>query len=492
MEYSIINYSQIITDDSSLRIDAEHYKSEYFRIKKLLIQNKSQELLNFIDRPVMTGHTPSMKNDKFYSGNINFIKTDNLREHYIEGEFTHKLSEEGNKKIKRSSLKENDVLVTIIGATFQIVGRACLVKKKDLPANINQNIALIRASKKFSPEYLTIYLNSYYGRNYLWYLSRQTEQVNLNCREVEKLLVPTLSDSLTKSLIELHRKAYSLYEKADELFQQAEQILLSELNLLGWKPKHRLSFVKHYSDTESADRIDAEYFQPMYGEIVKAIASSKDYSGLGDLVSIKKCIEPGSEAYQDSGVMFLRVSNLSKFGFKDGNQQYLSTELYQTLKQHQPKKGEILLSKDATPGIAYYLKDEPPKLVPSGGILRLKVKDEDKLYPEYLTLVLNSVLVQKQIERDAGGSIINHWLVDQVKNTLIPILPDGKQKKIAETVNDSFCNRELSKRLLDIAKRGVELAIEKDEKQAQKWIDSELKELSTYDKRQSETKGKRT
>jgi len=482
MEYSIINYSQIITD-GSLRIDAEHYKNEYFRIKKLLVKNKSQELLSFIDRPVMTGHTPSMKNEKFYGGNVNFIKTDNLREHYIEGAFTHKLSEEGNKKIKRSSLKENDVLVTIIGATFQIVGRACLIKKKDLPANINQNIALIRVSKKISPEYLTVYLNSYYGRNYLWYLSRQTEQVNLNCREVEQLLVPVLSGNLIELIGELHKKAYSLYEKADELFQEAEQILLSEFNLLNWKPKHRISFVKKYSDTQSAERIDAEYFQPMYEEIVKAITTSKDHACLGDLASIKKCIEPGSEAYQESGIAFLRVSNLSKFGIKDGNQQYISEDLYRTIKQHQPKKNEILLSKDATPGIAYYLKDEPEKMIPSGGILRLKVKDEDKLYPEYLTLVLNSVIVQKQIERDAGGSIINHWLVDQVKNTLIPILPIAKQQKIAEIVNGSFCNRELSKRLLETAKRGVELAIEKDERQAQKWIDEESKKLTIYNKK---------
>ncbi len=136
-----------------------------------------------------------------------------------------------------------------------------------------------------------------------------------------------------------------------------------------------------------------------------------------------------------------------------------------------------LSTKQGKNSIAYYLKDEAAKMIPSGGILRLKVKDEDKLYPEYLTLILNSVIVQKQIERDAGGSIINHWLVDQVKNTLIPILPVAKQKKIAEIVNDSFCNRELSKQLLDIAKRGVELAIEKDVRQAKCWIDEGIKKL---------------
>jgi restriction endonuclease S subunit len=173
----------------------------------------------------------------------------------------------------------------------------------------------------------------------------------------------------------------------------------------------------------------------------------------------------------------LRVSNLSKLGINTDNQQFLSEALYVTLKTHQPKKGEILLSKDATPGIAYYLKDAPGKMIPSGGILRLLVKDAEQVCPEYLTLVLNSVIVQKQIERDAGGSIINHWLVDQVKNTLIPILSVSVQKQIAEKVNRSFCEREQSKHLLYIAKCGVEMAIEKSEKDAQNWIGAELKKL---------------
>ena len=41
-------------------------------------------------------------------------------------------------------------------------------------------------------------------------------------------------------------------------------------------------------------------------------------------------------------------------------------------------------------------------------------------------------------------------------------------------MNNSFYNKKLSKRLLDIAKCGVELAIEKDEQHAQKWIHEEL------------------
>ncbi|HOI97983.1 MAG TPA: hypothetical protein PLA19_05800, partial [Candidatus Pacearchaeota archaeon] len=99
------------------------------------------------------------------------------------------------------------------------------------------------------------------------------------------------------------------------------------------------------------------------------------------------------------------------------------------------------------------------------------------ILPEYLTLVLNSAIVQKQIERDSGGSVINHWRPDQVKATLIPILGDEKQKEIKQLIAESFKCRKLSKALLEIAKRGVEIAIETDEVAAQTWIAAELEKL---------------
>lgn len=66
---------------------------------------------------------------------------------------------------------------------------------------------------------------------------------------------------------------------------------------------------------------------------------------------MKKGIEPRAEAYQDEGNLFIRVSSLSKKGIEDKDQKYLSEELYQRLKKnHEPRIGDILLTKDATPG----------------------------------------------------------------------------------------------------------------------------------------------
>jgi len=190
---------------------------------------------------------------------------------------------------------------------------------------------------------------------------------------------------------------------------------------------------------------------------------------LGNLATVKKCVEVGSKEYLETGIPFIRVSNLSPFEITQ--EKYISEELYTEIAEHQPKQGDILLSKDATPGIAYYLREQPGKMIPAGGILRLKTKT-DKIGNEYLTLVLNSVLTQQQVSRDVGGSVILHWRPDQVAETLIPILPEEKQMEIQQKVSESFNLRKRAKHLLECAKRAVEIAIEQDEQAAIEWLDS--------------------
>ena len=104
-------------------------------------------------------------------------------------------------------------------------------------------------------------------------------------------------------------------------------------------------------------------------------------------------------------------------------------------------------------------------VISSSGILHLTVKDNTVL-PDYLTLVLNSKIVRLQAERSAGGLIIQHWKQSEIENVSIPILPMSSQHKIAAKVRESFALRAESKRLLDLAKHAVEVAIEHGEEKA--------------------------
>lgn len=117
-----------------------------------------------------------------------------------------------------------------------------------------------------------------------------------------------------------------------------------------------------------------------------------------------------------------------------------------------------MLSKDATPGIAYHLKEQTEGII-SGGILRLQALSN--INKEYVCLVINSLVGQSQIERDSGGSVISHWKPEQVRNTLIPFLPAKIQDEIESLCLESFSARRQAKKLLEEAKRKVEEMIEK-------------------------------
>ena len=452
------------------RIDAEHYKLIYLNVKQTLEKHKLMNLSSLVTQTISTGHTPSMKKEDFYGGIIKFIKTNNLRDNYIKPHFDHYLSQLGHDDIKRTQLKKDDIIVTIIGATQKIVGRATKIAENILPANINQNIALIRLDRdKINPDFINIYLNSYYGKQYFYYLSRQTEQVNLNCEEVGRVQVPIFSNTFQTKIEELVISSHQKLEDSKILYKQAEELLLKELDLLDFEPSREKVAIKTFKQSlGDSGRLDSEYYSKKYDEVIEHI-KNVEFDRLDNIVNINKSIEPGSDAYQKNGIPFVRVSNLTKFALSTPDI-HLSKNLFddESLDKLQPKKDTILLSKDGTVGIAYNIKNETD-IITSGAFLHLVIK-KDNVLPEYLTLVLNSIVVQMQSERDAGGSIIKHWKPSEIEEVLIPIITEETQTQIEEKIKKSFALKEESKQLLKTAKRAVEIAIEEDEQKAMEFL----------------------
>ena len=148
----------------------------------------------------------------------------------------------------------------------------------------------------------------------------------------------------------------------------------------------------------------------------------------------------------------------------------LSKDIVPNIEDLYPKKDTILLSKDGSIGIAYKLEKDM-EAVTSGALLHLTVKDSNVVLPDYLTLVLNSPIIQLQAERDCNGAIIQHWKPSDIEKVLIPILDMSVQQEIASKVQESFRLRAESKRLLDLAVKTVEMAIESDEESALLWLE---------------------
>ncbi len=465
MEFTIVKNSEI--NENLFRLDSEHHVG----IQKIDLECLSDNKLSDVCSKVVQGPNP-----KFIESGIPSLNGKNIYFGTLDAGEPNYISEEEYESLKTYHLKRNDILITLKHASR--VGRLWIYRKNS-NCLFSRNLGLIRTKTNSNINVETLLL-------YLWGTAQQqllnliatggtNGQITLSMAELREFPVPDFSDKFQTILKSKFEESESLAEKSISTFRDAERILLSELGLTNWQPKHQLTFIKNYSDTEQAERIDAEYFQPKYEAIIKAI---KGYKGgwdvLGNLVMVKKSVEVGSGEYLDEGIPFVRVSNISPFEITE--EKYISEKLYAEIKQHQPKQGEILFSKDATPGIAHYLDAPPRKMIPSGGILRLKSKTT-KTNSEYLTLVLNSILVKEQINRDVGGSVILHWRPDQVKETVIPILAEEKQTEIQEKAIESLSLRKQSKHLLECAKRAVEIAIEKDEQTAITWLENETKEM---------------
>ncbi len=461
MQVSIINKSAAV---GNFRIDAECYQEKYVSTRKKLSTLKNTLLGNEVSK--FYKGIFDIKAECYSDSGIPFVRIGNLKDCIIDSSTIVYIPELEHQKNHKTALRRGDIILskTAYPAASFVNLSECNTSQDTIAISLKEN-------SQIESEYLVVFLNSKFGFYQMERWFTGNVQMHLNLLDSRTIIIPIPSKTLQNTIKSLFFNVIWLKKQSVIEFDNAQNLLLLELGLDDWQPKHRLTFVKNYSDAKRAERIDAEYFQPKYEEIVHAIGSyGGGWDRLGNLVTIKKCVEVGSKEYLNEGIPFVRVSNLSPFEITE--EKYISEDLYAEIMQHQPEQGEILFSKDGTPGIAHYLSEQPRKMIPSGGILRLKSKT-DKLNNEYLTMVLNSILTKQQVNRDVGGSVILHWRPDQVQETVIPILPKEKQDQIQQKVTESFNLRKQSKHLLECAKQAVEMAIEQDEQTAIDWLKDE-------------------
>lgn len=145
-----------------------------------------QRKLGDVTEVITKGTAP---HDKSWVGPVNYIRTESIdKETGLLSQTCATSIEEHEGYLKRSQLKENDVLFSIVGT----MGRVGLVKPKDLPANTNQQIAIIRL-KEMYPEFV---LNALKTPSIDSYVSIETTigaQPSLSLWQIEKMEIPVPS-----------------------------------------------------------------------------------------------------------------------------------------------------------------------------------------------------------------------------------------------------------------------------------------------------------
>ncbi len=448
MVFSIIQKSKL---EGAKRLDAEYYQPEYLMLENNIKKVLSQKLETVAD---VNGGKRLPLEETFSDVGVPYVRVVDLYGTFIDFDHIKFIPERLHQKLKQYQIKEKDSLVTIVGNTVGLIGYNQLQLNK---FNFTENCARVRA-KSVLPEYLLAVLLSRIGQLQVSRERVGTAQPKLSLDRLRNFFIPIADEGLQSIISNIVKTSLELYQNSKFIYSQAEKLLVEDLGFKNLEPANELWSVVNLSEVQGVNRFDAEYFNSPCNKMLAQIMNGKT-AKLGDLVNMTKGVEPGAEAYQDEGKLFIRVSSISKDGIIDKDQKYLSDELYNgNKKDYQPQVGEILLTKDASIGVACVVRESVEGVV-SSGVMRLKIKE--KMNPEYLALVLNSIVGQLQAQRDAGGSIIAHWKPEQIKNLIVPILPTSIQEKIADLIVKSHQARKKAKELLDEAKLKVEEMIER-------------------------------
>lgn len=368
-----------------------------------------------------------------------------------------------------SFIKAEDIIITKVGTPCYA---SILTDYNEIA--LSRTVMGLTGIHGINPYYLMVFLRCKYGFEQLFRQRELTIQYQLTLPRVKAVDVFLADDKLQKAVKMLCEKSKELQKESNEAYQLAEQTLVEIVKCPDFSAvnTHSIKFINE--SFVLSGRLDAEYYQPKYDALFETL-SKFPYNKLGGangLVKIMKSIEPGSEAYVEEGIPFIRVSDINKFGVSEPEIK-LRSDIIPNPEMLFPQKDTILLSKDGSVGIAYKVESTIP-VITSGALLHLSIRNKEEVLPDYLTLVLNSPIVQLQAERDSNGAIIQHWKPSEIENVIIPVLDMSIQKEIATRVQESFALRKQSKQLLEYAKQSVEMAIEQGENSALDWLKDKI------------------
>lgn len=457
-------------DNENKRFDSEYFKKQFINFFKEVPD--LNPLGSFVSEGyrVVYENTKIIEKEEAVANNYPyFLQATDLNTPFIKQDNLFYVNNEQWERYPKGRIKAGEILIEVKGKIDKVA-----IVPDDFPKRtlVTGSLFKLSVNKKISKHVLLSYLISKYGSAF-----KDRFKTNLLISYVSKpdlyrIPVPSFSNLFQQNIDRIFKIIFDSKRESQNLYEKAESLLLREVNLENFQSSKESINVKSLSDSFNiSGRLDAEYYQPKYEQVMNKI-TSQAYDTLTNIAKITKSVEPGSAYYDEEGLPFMRVADFSKEGLTEPQKflnDYFVNENKEKIKNLKPKKGTILFSKDGSVGIAYHLRKDFNGIT-SSAILHLNIKDEKRVIPEYLTLVLNSKLVQMQAERDAGGSIILHWRVSEIENVVIPIIDYAKQEKIAELIEESFSLKKQSEHLLEVAKKAVEIAIEENEETAMNYI----------------------
>ena len=434
-------------------LDSNAYSPNLVNDRNMILNSGMEiyELKDVINGDFITGSTPNYSENIIENGAA-LLKTVNIYSNYLDDSKLFYISNSVHEnRLKRSQLKKGDIILTVIGATDEVVGRAIVYNGYPEKANITQSLCKFGINQKYDNYYISTFINCKYGHSMILQMAASSTRRYINNADLGTLLIPIPSPEIQKYIGDKVRKAEELREEAKRLKKEAEEILDKELGLGEMKLYVEKMSKKKYSwiqNIQLGDRIDGDFYKSTYNYLNK----------LDNLSRLEKFYKISKKRIDRNLKGQIKYIDLSSVNSIIEPNEYNIDEL-PSRAQFLVGSGDLIISVLKGSNKISIVPEHLKGSVCSTGFVVINSKSY--LTTEYLYLIFTNKLFNMQIDRYSTGSVMSGVNHDDFNEMYIPVISD-KQKVyyITHKVSQYFGLLYQSKQLIQEAKQDVEDLIE--------------------------------
>ncbi len=425
-------------------INSDRFEPRFFYTKKsheTVFSTLAYDILNEI-ASLASGTTPEHSDEKINITDVCFLKSADIKRFSINYQTNSFIAKEKHLKQKRSSVHNNDILISNTG---KYLGFTSVFTQVYEQANINQNSIRIRLNDNalYNPFFLTLYLNSKFGQEEIQSYLTITGQKYLNMQNFRLFRLPRFEKQFIDEITSKVKIIYEYEQQSIKLIEHAKLIYSNVLNISNSNVK-TVSFSVHLQDFLSEDIWTPRFSNPLFVDIDKEISEKFPTVKLGDIATFQKGNEPGSDKYigyeqsKDADTPFIRTTDLVNHECDMFPDFFIPVEYYNDINQD-VKEYDILFTKDGKIGqTAMVCKGE--RAIIASGITRIRIKQKNDISPEYLFVVLsdNKTGYFPAYRRTVIGTTIPHLREEKMKDFIIPKIEISKISEITNLIKNAF------------------------------------------------------
>lgn len=465
LEIKEILFSAISKDNAKFRIDDEFYLKKY-----LIAYQKIEDLPYIYLKQEIEFLTDYHANGSYKSLNIHVDIKDEKDFAYmirstdlVKMDFTlgvKYVSEKAYNFLSKSKIYGGELLINKIGNP----GNVYITPSIGMPVTLGMNLFMVRLRQKslLNNYFLYVYFNSQIGQNIIYRNVNGTVPLTIDKEAIKNLPVPIFSSSFQLQIEKLVKSSHQKLEESKKFYKESEVLLLKELDLFDFKPSNENIATKTLSESFGANgRLDSEYYQPKYDEIIDKIKSYK--GGFEILQTACALKDKNFTPLENKYYSYVELSNIGTTGDITGFTYEVGQDLPSRARRV-IKENDVIISsiEGSLEKVALVTKEFSNSLCSTGFYV---INSKKINSPTLLVLFKNNIFGQI-LKQNCSGTILTAMNKDEFLNMVIPIIDKSIQSQIEEKIKNSFELKEASKNLLELAKKAVEVAIEHNEEKA--------------------------